>query len=86
MDHWFYLYSAQILGVVGILFALMLYFTIKRKDAGNDLMKDIAGQIAEGAMVFLKREYSILAIFIIVVFALLFWKISSATSPLPAGL
>jgi len=80
MDHWFYLYSAQILGVVGILFALMLYFTIKRKDAGNDLMKDIAGQIAEGAMVFLKREYSILAIFIIVVFALLFWKISSATA------
>ncbi len=80
MDHWFYLYSAQILGVVGILFALVLYFTIKRKDAGNDLMKDIAEQIAKGAMVFLKREYSILAIFIVVVFALLFWKISSATA------
>ena len=34
-------------------------------------MQDIAGRIHEGAMVFLKREYSILAIFIIVVFILL---------------
>ena len=51
MDHWFYLYSAQALGVVGILFALVLYFNLKKKDAGNDLMKDIADQIAKGAMV-----------------------------------
>ncbi len=80
MSHWMYLYSAQVLGVLGILFALALYFTIKRKDAGNDLMKDIADQIAKGAMVFLKREYSILSIFIIVVFGLLFWKISAATA------
>ena len=72
MDHWIYLYAAQILGVVGIIFAVILYFNIKSKDAGNDLMKDIASQIAHGAMIFLKREYSILAIFIIVVFILLF--------------
>ncbi|MBN2226250.1 MAG: sodium-translocating pyrophosphatase [candidate division Zixibacteria bacterium] len=79
MDHWIYLYAAQILGVVGILFALLLYFTIKSKDSGNDLMREIAGQIAHGAMVFLRREYSILAIFIVVVFLLLLWKISAAT-------
>ncbi len=80
MDYWIYLYAAQILGVVGIFFALILYFTIKSKDAGNDLMKDIADQIAKGSMVFLKREYSILAIFVIVVFLLLLWKISTATA------
>jgi len=80
MDHWIYLYAAQILGVVGILFALVLYYSIKSKDAGNDLMKDIASQIAHGAMVFLKREYSILAIFIVVVFLLLMWKITPATA------
>jgi len=80
MDHWIYLYAAQILGVVGIVFAVILYFTIKSKDAGNDLMKDIASQIAHGAMVFLKREYSILAIFIVVVFILLYIFISPATS------
>jgi len=80
LSQWSYLYTAQILGVVGILFAVILYFTIKSKDAGNDLMKEIAGQIAEGAMVFLKREYTILAVFIIVVFLLLMWKISAATA------
>nr|MBN2276367.1 sodium-translocating pyrophosphatase [candidate division Zixibacteria bacterium] len=81
MDHyWIYLYAAQILGVVGIIFAVILYFTIKSKDAGNDVMKEIANQIATGAMVFLKREYSILAVFIIVVFLLLMWKISVATA------
>ena len=80
MDHWIYLYTAQILGVVGIIFAFILYLTIKSKDAGNDLMKDIAAQIAHGAMVFLKREYSILAIFIVVVFVLLGIFISWATA------
>ncbi len=80
MDHWSYLYSAQVLGVVGILFALVLYFTIKSKPAGNDLMKDIAEQIAKGAMVFLKREYTILAVFIIIVFILLATNISPATA------
>ncbi|PKK82611.1 MAG: sodium-translocating pyrophosphatase [candidate division Zixibacteria bacterium HGW-Zixibacteria-1] len=80
MDHWIYLYTAQILGVVGIIFAFILYITIKSKDAGNDLMKEIAGQIAHGAMVFLKREYSILAVFIVVVFVLLGIFISWATA------
>jgi len=80
MEFWNYLYAAQILGVVGILFAVLLYFTIKSKSAGNDLMKEIAGHIADGAMVFLKREYSILALFIVVVFLLLLWKISAATA------
>ena len=80
MDQYPYLYAAQILGVVGIIFAFVLYLTIKAKDAGNDTMKEIAKQIADGAMVFLKREYSILAIFIVVVFLLLMWKISGATA------
>jgi len=76
--HWNYLYAAQILGVVGIIFAFILYLTIKRKDAGNELMQEIAGHIARGAMVFLKREYSILVIFIAVVFLLLLWKMPSS--------
>jgi K(+)-stimulated pyrophosphate-energized sodium pump len=75
-----YLYVAQLLGLVGIIFAFILYLTIKAKDAGNDLMKEIAGRIAEGAMVFLRREYSILVVFIIIVFILLTWKIAIATA------
>ena len=78
MNPW--VYAAQALGVAGILFALGLFLSIKKKDAGNDLMQEIADHIASGAMVFLKREYSILAIFIVVVFLLLMWKISLWTS------
>ena len=71
---------SAIIGLVGLLFAIILYFWIRSKDAGTDLMKEISGVIHDGAMVFLKREYSILVIFIIVVFALLAWRIQLETA------
>ena len=67
-------------GVAGLLFALILFLGIKRKSTGNELMTELSQTIHDGAMVFLKREYSILAIFIIIVFALLSWKISLFTA------
>src|SRR5690606_8434780 len=39
--------------------------------AGNEVMRDIASQIEIGAMAFLRREYSVLAVFIVVVAVLL---------------
>ncbi|MCB2229224.1 sodium-translocating pyrophosphatase [bacterium] len=63
------------IGVVGILITLGLFAWIKSRPTGTDLMREIADQIHHGAMVFLKREYSILVVFIIIVFALLAWKI-----------
>ncbi len=63
------------LGVLGLLFAVMLFFNIKRKDTGTDLMRELADTIAKGAMVFLRREYFILMFFIVIVFLLLIWKI-----------
>ncbi|MCP4566413.1 MAG: sodium-translocating pyrophosphatase [FCB group bacterium] len=72
--------GALVLGAVGLLFALMLFLNIKRKPTGNDLMNELANTIHDGAMVFLKREYSILAIFIAIVFLMLMWKISLNTA------
>jgi len=69
-----------IVGLVGMIFALALFAWIKKKPAGTDLMKEISETIHDGAMVFLKREYSILAVFVIVVFALLAWKIELNTA------
>jgi len=71
---------AALLGVIGILFALILFFTIKRQSPGSKEMAELAHTIHRGAMVFLKREYSILIPFIIVVFALLAWKIHLNTA------
>jgi K(+)-stimulated pyrophosphate-energized sodium pump len=62
---------AFVLGVVGLLVAFAIYCYIKRQPSGTDLMTEIADAIHDGAMVFLRKEYQILAIFIAVVFLLL---------------
>jgi len=71
---------AAILGVVGILFAGILYISIKRQSPGSPQMAELADTIHRGAMVFLKREYAVLIPFIIVVFFLLMWKIGVYTA------
>ena len=53
--------------VIGLIAAFGLAAWIKQADEGNDRMKEIAGYIREGAMAFLKREYRIMAIVIIVI-------------------
>ena len=70
---------AVIIGLVGLVFALILFLWIKSKPTGTDVMKEISDVIHDGAMVFLKREYSILIIFVIIVFALLAWRIQLET-------
>ena len=72
------LFSALV-GIVGLIFAFILFGWIKSKSSGTDLMREISDTIHDGAMVFLKREYSILVVFIIIVFALLAWKTSIST-------
>ncbi|MEK6710400.1 MAG: sodium/proton-translocating pyrophosphatase, partial [Nitrospinota bacterium] len=57
-----------------------IYQWISRQPDGNDLMRKLAAQIHEGAMVFLKREYKILVVFGVVVFVLLAASISVATA------
>ena len=56
---------------LSLLVALFKGIKISKADAGNDKMKKIAGSIADGARAFLKAEYKILAVFIVVVFVLI---------------
>lgn len=60
-----------LLGVFGLFIAFIIYFSIKRQPEGSDKMKEIAHQIQIGAMAFLRREYSVLIFFVIIVFVLL---------------
>jgi len=71
---------AGLVGILGLIFALGLYLNILKKSAGDKTMQEISAVIHRGAMVFLKKEYSILLIFIIIVFLLLFWKIGRWTA------
>ncbi|MBI4417258.1 MAG: sodium-translocating pyrophosphatase, partial [Ignavibacteriales bacterium] len=59
------------LGGAGLLVAFAIYSSIKRLPDGNERMRGIASQIHIGAMAFLRREYVVLAVFIIIVFTLL---------------
>ncbi|MCD6248936.1 MAG: sodium-translocating pyrophosphatase [candidate division Zixibacteria bacterium] len=70
---------SAIAGVIGLVFALILFYWIRSRDAGNEKMQEIAKAIHDGAMIFLRREYTILAFFIVVVFALLSYFIELNT-------
>ena len=59
------------LGIAGLIFSFGAYFNMKRYPAGDELMQKIADKIHAGAFVFLKREYQIIFIFILIVFAAL---------------
>ncbi len=62
---------APIFGVVGFVIALVLYNIVKAQPVGNEKMHEISDDIHAGAMAFLGREYRVLAIFIVLVFALI---------------
>jgi len=60
-----------IIGVFGIILAFILYFYIRARPIGTDNMRKISGLIRKGAMTFLRREYSVLSVFVVIVFLLL---------------
>ena len=71
MDFTSYTLIMPIIGIVGILAAFIIYLAVKKQPDGNDKMREIAASIHEGAMAFLFREYKVLAVFIIIVAALM---------------
>jgi K(+)-stimulated pyrophosphate-energized sodium pump len=67
------LYLVPLCGIVALVFAFLRSTWIKKQDPGTPEMQEIAGHIREGAMAFLAREYRLLAIFVVIVAALLAW-------------
>ncbi|MDI6847107.1 MAG: sodium-translocating pyrophosphatase [Candidatus Bathyarchaeia archaeon] len=68
MEEWL---IAPISALISLLVALYLYRCVKKQDAGTKRMQEISSAIKEGANAFLKREYATLAIFVVIVAALL---------------
>ncbi|MDQ7843894.1 MAG: sodium-translocating pyrophosphatase [Armatimonadota bacterium] len=64
-------YGVLLVGVLGLVYALATASWIRRAEAGDARMREIAGAIRTGAMAFLAREYQVLAVFVAVVAALL---------------
>lgn len=53
-------------GVVGLIYMAYLSFWVGKQDPGNEKMTGIAKHIADGAMAFLKAEYTSLAVFVVI--------------------
>lgn len=65
------IYAAVAIGVIGLLYAAVLYHKVQKAPKGNERMREIQSFIKEGAMAFLKKEYKILAFFTLLVFLVL---------------
>lgn len=62
---------APIAAVAALVFALILASGVKKQSPGNDRMREISGAIKEGAQAFLKAEYKILVLFVLVLFVVI---------------
>ncbi len=65
------IYLSIAAGVVGLLYTLWKSSWVSKQDPGTERMKRISVYIADGAMAFLKAEYRVLAVFVVVVAILL---------------
>ncbi|MEM6336448.1 MAG: V-type H(+)-translocating pyrophosphatase, partial [Bacteroidota bacterium] len=71
MDAQLLTYLVPLAGVVGLGYAFARTQWVNKQPVGTERMAEIAGDIATGAKAFLKREYSVLIVFVLVVAALL---------------
>ena len=71
---------APVLGVAGLLIAYGAYRSIVKVAVKDAEMQSVSDSIYEGAMAFLKREYIVLSIFVVVVALLLAWQLGVETA------
>jgi len=74
MNNLYYVLGA---GVLAMVYAFLKTSWINSQDEGSDRMKQIGASIANGAMAFLKAEYRVLSIFVVIVACLLAYAASS---------
>jgi len=67
-------------GILGLIFVVYLARKVLKKDPGNEKMRAISNSIYQGAMAFLNREYKSIAIFVMVMFILLFLLVAKKTA------
>ncbi len=59
-------YLLPLFGVLALIYTFIQFAWVSKQQAGNEKMQTIANAIADGAMAFLKAEYRILAIFVVI--------------------
>jgi len=54
------------MAIIGLLYMVVKKGWVMKQDAGDGIMKEISGHIYDGALAFLKAEYRLLAIFVVI--------------------
>ena len=75
------LYLAPMGSLLALAFAGFLAWTIMKQQEGTPRMREIAQAVREGAAAYLKRQYSIVAVFFVVVFFILLALVKSGHLP-----
>ena len=78
------IYILPAFGILGLIYMMFLTSWVNKQSAGSDKMKKLSGYIANGAMAFLKAEYKMLAVFVLIAGGAL--GALSALNLIPAGL
>lgn len=71
MDYGQLYWFAPIGSILALLFALFLVFKVKKEEEGTQRMREIAEAVREGASAYLKRQYTVVALFFLVAFGIL---------------
>ena len=74
------IWVALLCAVLALLFAAWKTSAVSKADAGTERMKEIAGNISDGARAFLFAEYKILVVFVAILFVLIGLFISWLTA------
>jgi K(+)-stimulated pyrophosphate-energized sodium pump len=71
---------APLTGIVALAAAALLFFKVKAQPTGTGRIVEIAGYIREGSMAFLAREFKFLAVYCVIVAAVLAFSLDVATA------
>ncbi|MFT7379674.1 MAG: K(+)-stimulated pyrophosphate-energized sodium pump, partial [Bacteroidia bacterium] len=60
------IYMPIAMAIIGLLYMVVKRGWVMKQDAGDGVMKEISNHIYDGALAFLKAEYRLLAIFVVI--------------------
>ncbi len=78
--------AVPVFGIIALIYTFLKSGWVGKQEVGSDKMARIATNISDGAMAFLKAEYRVLSIFVVVVAVLMAWggSVTEGSAPIVA--